>query len=181
MDSEHDIQALTIEGLEEQLADALEEARINTGLAARQLVENSKLRAENARLKQQLQAESTAYYLLRDERDSLADELAEALYNLHLMTKQADAFYSENAQLREMVRKLRITTVARVYSGEPVDCEGDGSGPGCCEHAALWEVQTMDDSGSHHSYLCADHLSDYQKWAHGDGRLPMMFELDDSE
>jgi hypothetical protein len=36
------------------------------------------LRAENARLKQQLQAESTAYYLLRDERDSFIVKLAAA-------------------------------------------------------------------------------------------------------
>jgi len=124
------------------------------------------LQAENARL---LAANEQA-----------ADELAEALYNLRLMTTQADANYKRAKDAEEQLRKYQIVTVARRCSDSDRDCDGDGSGPGC-ENAVVWEIQAMDDSGSHYAYVCAEHLSDYQKWAHDDGRLPMVFELADEE
>lgn len=101
----------------------------------------------------------------------------EAEYNLHLMTKQADANYKRAKGAEEQLRKYQIVTLARrCKSAEP--CDGDGSGPGC-ENPVDWEIEAMDGCESHYAYVCADHLSDYQKWAADDGRLPMVFELED--
>lgn len=128
------------------------------------------LRAENGRLDAAL-ADTAA------QLTDAVQRAREAEHAYGLLVKQADASHAENAQLREQLRKAHITTIARVYNGEPLDCEGDGSGPGC-EHAALWEIQAMDSSGSHYSYVCANHLDDYQKWAADDGRMPLVFETD---
>lgn len=114
---------------------------------------------------------------LMAENKSLRQERDEAREAYRQLTKQADAFHSENARLREQLRKARITTVARICD-EDIECEGDGSGPGC-ENDAVWEIQAMDASGSHYSYVCSKHLDSYQKWADDDGRSPMVFELED--
>jgi len=82
---------------------------------------------------------------------------------------------AENTKLKAELAKLRVVTVARRSGGNLIACDGDGSGPGC-EYDAEWEVQAMDADGSNYTHLCSDHLSDYQKWAADDGRLPMIFE-----
>lgn len=110
--------------------------------------------------------------------EAAADELAEALYNLRLMTMQADANYKRAKDAEEQLRKYQIVTVARRCKSE-MPCEGDDGAPGWCDNPAIWEIQAMHDDGSHYSYVCAEHLNDYQKWAHDDGRLPMVFELED--
>ena len=82
------------------------------------------------------------------------------------------------AQMAEAnLAKYQTVTVARHCKNE-MACEGDGSGPGWCDHDAAWEIQRMEDDGSHYSYVCNDHLDDYQKWADGEGYAPLVFETD---
>lgn len=181
--------------LDERLTEFIEYWHSSTErhLAIDAHLEIIKLRAENDRLKDEMErwkggnlypqsyreaVEENARLLAANEQ--AADELAEALYNLRLMTKQADANHKRAKDAEEQLRKYQIVTVARRCTDSDRDCEGDGSGPSC-ENAVVWEIQAMDDSGSHYAYVCADHLSDYQKWAHDDGRLPMVFELEDED
>lgn len=143
--------------------------------------ENARLAVENDDLMGKILNEIDENARLTAELAAARDELAETEYFMGQTVAQADAFHSENAKLREMVRKLNITTVARRYTHGDMECDNDGSGPARCDNDVVWEIQAMDDSGSHYAYVCDAHLGDYQKWAHDDGRLPMVFELDDSE
>ena len=149
---------------------------------------NEKLRTENTRIDNALLAASNELtdataqiQQLNEENRLLLEQLQESIhraqeaeYNLRLMSKQADTFHAENGRLRQ--QQERTTTIARPYSGG-LDCEGDGSGPGC-ENRAVWEIQDMQDDGSNYVYVCDRHLSDYQRWANSDGRSPLVFETD---
>lgn len=150
--------------------DTQEDRWIDNNEMVAALNEVVQLRAEVARLDQAL-ADTAAQLVQAVERAQ------EAEYNLHLMTKQADANYKRAKDAEEQLRKYQVVTLARrCKSAEP--CDGDGSGPGC-ENPVDWEIEAMDGGESHYAYVCADHLGDYQKWAADDGRLPMVFELED--
>ena len=177
--------------LDERLAEFIEYCQQKTEryLVIDAHMEIFNLRDENTRLDDALAAtaaeltDATAQVLrLNEENRLLLEQLQESIhraqeaeYNLHLMSKQADTFHAENGRLRQ--QQERTTTIARPYSGG-LDCEGDGSGPGWCNHDAVWEIQRMQDDGSHYSYVCDGHLSDYQKWADGKGYAPLVFETE---
>ena len=126
------------------------------------------------------ETEASLFQHMREKEAALAELEAavyraqEAEYAYKLLAKQAGAFHAENGRLRQ--KQERTTTIARPYSGG-LDCEGDGSGPGC-ENRAVWEIQDMQDDGSNYVYVCDRHLSDYQRWANSDGRSPLVFETD---
>ena len=176
--------------LDERLAEFIEYCQQKTEryLVIDAHMEIFNLRDENTRLDDALAAtaaeltDATAQVLrLNEENKRLLAELEaavhraqEAEYAYKLLAKQAGAFHAENGRLRQ--QQERTTTIARPYSGG-LDCEGDGSGPGC-ENRAVWEIQDMQDDGSNYVYVCDRHLSDYQRWANSDGRSPLVFETD---
>lgn len=109
------------------------------------------------------------------------DETEASLFQ-HMREKEAALAELEatvhRAQMAEAnLAKYQTVTVARHCKNE-MACEGDGSGPGWCDHDAAWEIQRMEDDGSHYSYVCDGHLSDYQKWAGSEGYAPLVFETD---
>lgn len=126
------------------------------------------LRAENARLESAL-ADTAA------QLTDAVQRAQEAEYNLHLMTKQADANYHRAREAEASLVKYQTVTVARRCKQEII-CDGDGDGPNWCKKSAEWEVQRMREDGSDYSYVCTDHLSDYQKWADEAGYSPLVFE-----
>jgi len=111
------------------------------------------------------------------ELEAAVHRAQEAEYAYTLLTKQADVNYKRAQAAEANLSRYQTVTVARRCKNE-MACDGDGSGPGWCDHDAVWEIQRMGDDGSHYSYVCDGHLSDYQKWADGEGYAPLVFEND---
>ena len=145
---------------------------------------NEKLRTENTRIDNALLAASNELtdataqiQQLNEENRLLLEQLQEAEYAYTLLTKQADENYKRAQTAEANLSRYQTVTVARRCKNE-MACDGDGNGPGWCDHDAKWEIQRMEDDGSHYSYVCNDHLDHYQKWADSEGYAPLVFETE---
>ena len=135
------------------------------------------LRTELADATAQIQRLNEENRRLLAELEAAVYRAQEAEYAYKLLAKQADENYKRAQVAEANLSRYQTVTVAR-HCKNATPCDGDGSGPGWCDHDAVWEIQRMEDDGSHYSYVCNDHLDDYQKWADGEGYAPLVFETD---
>lgn len=85
------------------------------------------LRAENARLNQQLEAESVAYYLLRDERDALTQRITEMeadydkLFDDAVMRKNGNGTYEYTFRIKNVQADEFIAEFVHQFKKELIE------------------------------------------------------------